>query len=69
MFYTVSSIDGIYANIHEATRAWMDAGCPRQDGNSVWVTEHDGAETIQTITLIPIGGSRSAWCHELGYLD
>jgi len=49
--FTVSNLDGIYNSIEEALQAWIDAGCPRQRGSSVWITEHDGIETVRTITI------------------
>ena len=40
VYFTCYEIGGIYNSKEDASKAWKDAGKPRRDGNSVWVTEH-----------------------------
>lgn len=50
-FWTVSSMEGTYATLDDAKKAWFAAGKPKDHGSSVWASEHLGAKTLQTITL------------------
>ena len=55
-FFTVSSLDDKFNTLDDAIKAWNEAGCPRQSGSSVWVTEYlvdnNGfAKTLRTITI------------------
>jgi hypothetical protein len=40
-----------FRSLEAARQAWIDAGSPTTRGSSVWVTEHNGAETVRTITI------------------
>ncbi len=51
LFYTVNNLWGVFGSVKEAAAAWEKAGCPKDRGSSVWVTECLGMETLRTITL------------------
>lgn len=55
-FFTVDgcNVAGTFPSFGAAVAAWVNAGAPEARGNSVWVSQHLGAETIgPTVTLGP----------------
>ena len=55
--FTVYPAKGVWHTLSDAVKGWIDEGCPKNKGSSVWVTEdkfEDGVYvTVRTITLEP----------------
>lgn len=54
--FTVYPAEGVFNSFSEAVKGWIDQGCPKRKGSSVWVTEDafDGSAYVtvgRTVTL------------------
>ena len=55
-YFTVSNVDGLFDTFADALKAWIDAGMPKQRGDSVWISEMKNvcgvSLTVGTTTIV-----------------